>query len=801
MSCHIVRHTFLVTALSINPLLLAAESQVVDFNRDIRSILANRCFRCHGPDDETEQAGLRLDVPEHAYEQLDSGNRAVVPGEPDASEILQRICSTDDDVRMPPAESGDPLSPSQIALVTRWIEQGAKYDRHWSFDAPRRSGLPRVAKQDRSRNAIDVFVQARLERDGLRPAKRAGRRQLIRRVTLDLIGLPPTMEEVKSFLGDERPGAFDRVLDRLLSSPAYGERWARVWLDLARYADSAGYAQDPPRTIWKYRDWVISALNENKSFDDFTVEQLAGDLLPHPTEDQLIATAFHRNTMTNSEGGTDDEEFRNAAIVDRVNTTMQVWMGLTMGCAQCHNHKYDPITQQEYFRFFAVFNNTEDADRGNESPTLESWTEELLEQKRSLQAQIEELKAKKQQASPQPTEKDETGKDNTDHEEQRDSPAAEELKQLQKQLADLKGVPTPIMRELSGDKIRQTHIQVRGNFQVKGEQVAPGVPSSFHPLAGDEQPNRLDAARWLVDQRNPLTARVTTNRIWEQMFGVGIVETSEDFGVQGMLPSHPDLLNHLALELMHSRWDTKRLIRLIASSATYCQTSRVRPQLLKRDPANRRLARGPKFRLSAEKLRDQALAVSGLLSRNMYGPSVRPPQPNLGLRAAFGGSTDWEPSSGDDRYRRGLYTSWRRTTPYPSMATFDAPSREFCTVRRIRTNTPLQALVTLNDPVFVEAAQALARRIVADAGTSNEERAKYAFELCLSRTPSRDELGQTLALLDDALSRFASDAEAATSMASDPLGPVPDEMDTGALAAWTVVANVIMNLDEFLARN
>jgi hypothetical protein len=421
-----------------------------------------------------------------------------------------------------------------------------------------------------------------------------------------------------------------------------------------------------------------------------------------------------------------------------------------------------------------MFNNTADADRGDESPTLTTFTDDQRHQRARLQAAIERL-----------------GQGEAD---------ASEIAELKKKLEAIQGVRTPIMRELPADQRRQTFVQIRGNFMQRGKEVSPGVPAALHDLPEGTEPNRLAAARWLVDRRNPLTARVVTNRYWEQLFGVGLVETSEDFGRQGSLPSHPALLDYLATELMRSRWDTRALVRRIVTSATYRQSSRVTELLRERDPANRLLARGPRFRLSAETIRDQALAVAGLLSSKMYGPSVRPPRPVLGLRAAFGGSTDWETSTGEDRYRRGLYTQWRRTTPYPSFTTFDAPSREFCSVRRVRTNTPLQALVTMNDPVYVEAAQALARRIVSQGGTADDQRASYGFRLCLARPPGERELARLLALKQDALQRLGQDPAAAEALATDPLGPAPAEADVAELAAWTVTANVLLNLDEFLAR-
>lgn len=746
----------------------AAEEQV-HFNRDVRPLLANHCFRCHGPDADTREAGLRLDQPEAAFAELDSGERAVVPGEVNSSELLQRVKSADDDMRMPPSDLGPELKKTEIELLERWIRQGAAYETHWSLEP---IGRPSLHNLPDAGHPIDRFVLARLADAKLRANEIADPRTLIRRVSLAITGLPPTVAEVETFLSDSSQDAYERLVDRLLMSPRFGERWARVWLDIARYADSAGYAQDPPRTIWRYRDWVIDAYNTNKTFEQFTVEQIAGDMLPDPTVDQLLATAFHRNTMTNSEGGTDDEEFRNAAVIDRVNTTMQVWMGLTMGCAQCHDHKYDDITQEEYFRFFAIFNNTEDADKGDESPWLEELSPDQQHQRAELQTKLASL--------------------------QGDAKSTEEaLQELEKELGAIQGIRTPIMRELEREKQRETHVQVRGNFKVKEQAVSRGVPAALHPI--DKVPDRLRLARWLVSSDNPLTARVVVNRYWELLFGAGLVVTSEDFGIQGELPSHPELLDYLALELMRHDWDTKWLIREIVTSETYCRSSRVdsAAETAIADQSNRWLARGPRFRMPAEMIRDQALAVSGLLSSKMHGPSVNPPRPKLGLRAAFGGSTDWETSRGEDRYRRGLYTSWRRTTPYPSMTTFDAPSREFCSIRRIRTNTPLQALVTLNDPVFVEAAQALARRVLR-ARNRWQARCDLAFQLVLSRKPLASESVRLQDLYRETRDRYREDREAAGKMAHHPLGET-DEFDVVELATWTVIGNVLLNLDETLA--
>ena len=748
----------------LSPLAALAEEKI-DFNRDIRSILSNNCFACHGPDEASREADLRLDITEGAAHVITAGN-------PDASELIRRITAGDEE-RMPPPDSGKQLTPAQIELVRRWIRQGAAYQRHWAYVKPVRPAVPEVSDPAWPKNDVDRFILARLDREGLKPSPAADRYALVRRVSLDLTGLPPAIEEIDRFVNDPAPDAYERLVDRLLASEAYGEHWARVWLDLARYADSGGYVSDDPREIWAWRDWVIRAINANQPFDQFTVEQIAGDLLPQPTEEQIIATAFHRNTPTNTEGGTDDEEFRNVAVVDRVNTTMTVWMGTTMACAQCHDHKYDPLSQKEYFGLFAFFNNTEDADLPDEKPLHSFFTAEQRQQRSRWEAEIAELEEKTRSK-----EEDET------------------LVAVKKRLAEMKPHTVPILRELPAERRRTTRIHHRGNFLDPGAEVAEGVPAVFHPLPGDAPRNRLALARWLVDQDNPLTARVTVNRHWQEVFGTGLVASSDDFGTQGELPSHPELLDWLATELVAKGWDLKYLNRLLVTSAAYRQSSRVTAELLEQDPDNRLLARGPRFRLSAEAIRDQALSVSGLLSGTMYGPAVRPPQPSFGLSAAFGRTMDWKDSEGEDRYRRGIYTSWRRTNPYPSMVTFDAPNRELCTARRPRTNTPLQALVTLNDPVYVEAAQALARRLLREAGESPESKIRHAFRLCLARHPGDAEVARLAQLHQQAVERFRKNPANAQLMATKPLGSAPPEADIPDLAAWTVVANVLLNLDE-----
>jgi uncharacterized protein DUF1553/uncharacterized protein DUF1549/cytochrome c len=852
----VVLGALLADSASANPEQPAVSTpQTVDFNRVIRPILSENCYKCHGPDDGARKANLRFDVRAEALRPTKSGRIAIVPGAPQQSEMVTRVTAPDPEKRMPPLSTGKRLSPGQIESLRSWISQGAVFAPHWAYVKPVKPPLPEIHDKNWARNSIDRFILARLERDRLKPSAEADRYTLIRRASLDLTGLPPTPEEVDAFVKDTSPYAYERLVDSLLKKEAFGEHWARMWLDLARYADSAGYADDPPRTIWGYRDYVIKSFNGNKPFDRFSIEQIAGDLLSEPTEEDRVATGFHRNTMTNNEGGTDDEEFRNAAVVDRVNTTMAVWMGTSMACAQCHHHKYDPFSQQEYFRLFAILNNTEDADRSDEAPVKRLYTPAQRQELAQAQAESWEIEQKFKKTTPEslaqqaqwdkefplelvwqsalglssrPLTKGEEAVQYTDptllileliespcaHTEDQQallsqwyrSHVAPELKpeqdryaELQREIDDIKPNTVPMMHELEGDKRRKTHVQLRGNFLALGEEVTEAVPAVFHPLPQEATPDRLALARWLVDQDNPLTARVIANHFWEQIFGIGIVRTSEDFGSQGELPTHPELLDWLATAFVASGWDVKALLKLLVTSATYCQSSRVTPELLERDPDNVLLARGPRFRLTAEEVRDQALFVSGLLSRKMYGPPVRPPQPSLGLTAAFGGSLDWKPSEGEDRYRRAVYVEWRRTNPYPSMATFDAPNREVCALRRPRSNTPLQALVTLNDPVYVEAARALGSRMMQAEG-STEAKTTYGFRLCLGRPPQERELKRLVEFYGTAQLAYNREPEEARKLTSDPGWPAPASADAIELATWTAMGNVLLNLDELLMR-
>ncbi len=784
----------------------------IEFATQVQPILADRCFACHGPDPEGRQAGLRLDTRDGAFGTTELGSVPIVPGDLEASDLVWRIRSEDDDLIMPPPETGKPLSTDEIATLTRWIAQGAAWEEHWAFDPPSKSDPPSVSDPRWIRSPIDAFVLDRLDSEGLTPQVEADRATLIRRLSLDLTGLPPSMAQVTAFVNDPRPDAYERLVDRILDDPAFGERWAGTWLDLARYADTKGYEKDLARTIWRYRDWVIDAFNADLPFDRFTREQLAGDLLDEPTPDQLLATAFHRNTMTNDEGGTDNEEFRVIAVKDRVDTTVQVWMGLTMGCAKCHSHKYDPISQEDYYRLFAVFNQTVDADHFDDRPRLTTPTRDQQRRLAELDRQLTVLRNQ--------IEENDTSCENTDDLEEADTTDVEDSNPLAAQINDLETkrnklilefTKTPVLRELSASDRRESYIHNRGNFLDPGKPVEPGLPERFafgtesSAEQGDDSTSldRLDVADWLVNQGNPLTARVAVNRVWARLFGAGLVTTEEDFGSQGERPSHPELLDWLAVTYRDDLdWSLKRLCRLIVTSSTYRQSSAVRPETLQRDPDNRLLSRGSRFRLQAEVVRDQALAVAGLLSRRIGGPSVMPPQPDGVWRTTYS-KLKWTTSNGGDRARRALYTFWRRTSPYPSMITFDAGSREVCQIRRVRTNTPLQALVTLNDPVYVEAAAALGQRILDEAPAETDARIRLGIRLVLAREARPVEVRRLTDYLNLVRDAFVDDPEAARALLRDanvPVDPLEDAK-VAECAAWTMVGTVLINLDETLTRS
>ena len=732
----------------------------LEYNRDIRPILSENCFACHGFDKAKREAGLRLDTADGAIQKLDSGEVAIQPGKPDESALVLRILADDDSI-MPPHESGKKLTDLQKKVLKTWIAQGARYDKHWSFIAPKKTPPPKstLANGDAVANPIDNFILAKLESENLLPSPPADPITLIRRLNLDLVGLPPTVPEVDAFVQAFQKNAESarrELVDRLLRSPNYGERWGRWWLDQARYADSNGYSVDSPRQIWKYRDWVIDALNRDLPFDQFTIEQLAGDLLPNATEQQQVATGFHRNTQINQEGGIDPEQFRIDSVFDRVATTGTVWLGLTIGCAQCHDHKFDPIEQKEYYRFFAFFNNQDEPELtlykpelnapgliaeqkeleasardivSNATEALAKWEESLTEeQNKSLSKEIQKLlssdKSKRNAGQMRslyaagPGEADETFLSNQ-----------KRLKEIGKLLAE--GVSTMVMKERATP--RKTNVFIQGDFTRPADEVTCGTPSVMPPLeTSASSVNRLDLAKWIVTPSNPLTSRVIVNRVWQHYFGRGLVETENDFGLQGTSPSHPELLDWLAVQFVEQGWSLKELHRLIVHSKTYQQSSVDRADLKEKDRGNYWLARQRRLRLDGEIVRDVELAACGLLSPKLGGPPVYPPIPD-GVMGQGQVKREWKVSKGEDRYRRGLYTFVYRATPPPSLNVFDAPDGFSTCTRRTRSNTPLQALTLMNDDGFFEFATAL-EKIIKDEGIET------AFRRCTSRYPSSDEI-------------------------------------------------------------
>lgn len=973
----------LAIIFSMNGVLFSADRAgvEVDFQRDIRPILSNYCFRCHGPDDQTREADLRLDMASEATADR-GGYRAIAAGDAASSAIIERMELDDPYLQMPPPDSGPGLTSEQIRMVRQWIDEGAVYEPHWAFRPIQRPEVPQVQPRSDAQamlwghHPIDAFVLQRLQQAGVEPSPQADRSTLIRRVFLDLTGLPPEPEQVQAFLNDPAPDAYQRIVSAALASPHYGERWGRHWLDQARYADTHGYTIDSERSIWPYRDWVIHALNRDLPFDQFTIEQLAGDLLPDATRDQQIATGFHRNTLVNQEGGTDAEQFRNEAVMDRVNTTSAVWLGLTFACAQCHTHKYDPITLHEYYQMFAFFNNTRDVNSA--APTIQVIDDRTRERLQELDRMIEaarqqlsdhdrqqEAASVRRAESEQPVpwwaleakefhstagaswqrledgsilvggpqgDQDQytvalagpgtaitairlhvlTHPDlprngpgrasngnfvlngiqlfrdanepvrwlhaTADHS-QRDypieaaidgdpatgwainvssgnmnvdrtatlmlaeplnvapdqrllvrmefgpRPAAYNLGRFRLEATDaplarlglpdpertrlasqrqqgedqrkklVAGIPTTlVMQELA--EPRSTHVLIRGDFLRPGDAVQPNVPAVLPPLPnGDSRPTRLDLARWLVSPHNPLTARVTINRIWMRYFGHGLVRTENDFGMQGTLPTHPELLDWLAAEFIESGWSMKHMHRLIVTSAAYRQASHQRPDLEEIDPLNKLLARQTRLRVEAEIVRDLALAASGLLDQRIGGPSVYPPQP-AGVYAFTQRSAAWPTSQGPDRYRRGLYTFFMRSAPYPMLSTFDAPDFSTTCTRRESSNTPLQSLAVANDQAMVELAQGLARRLIRSADT-DQQRIEWAYWICFSRPPTDFERHRVQQYLSQQREQFSERPEDAGRVAGEPL---PDGSCVDQVAAWTSVARVLINLDEFITR-
>ena len=813
----------------------AAEPGKVSFNRDIRGILSENCFHCHGPDAQKRKADLRLDQKSEALESLLSSAKN---GE--KTPILSRIFSRDPDEVMPPPKSNRHLSQSQKQLLKDWIDQGAPYENHWAFDPPRRPNVPDLSQSNNSSsdvgNPIDAFVLRRLREEDWNFSPPAKKHVLLRRVYFDLIGLPPSAAQVRAFLEDDSPEAYEKVVDELFASPHYGERMALPWLDAARYADSNGFQQDGDRHQYIWRDWVVRMMNKNQPFDQFTIEQIAGDLLENPTQDQVIATGFNRNHMLNGEGGAIAEEQRNNNVFDRVQTTATVWLGLTMICAQCHDHKYDPLTQEDYYRFFAYFNNLPETGKVDSrtgrimlgKPVLTIATEEQTAQKKQL---AKELGANKKTIA--------------NSQKEIDSEAAKWWSSLTKENAPgklkavvgrafstLDGYNTRYVREhflrqsdqstwreaqqavdrLTGEidklsrampavmvmeerkEIRKTHILNRGDYESPGREVTPGVPAALSPLPANAPANRLGLARWLVDRANPLTARVAVNRQWQHFFGTGLVKTAEDFGVQGEAPSHPDLLDWLAVDFVESGWDVKRLQRLFVTSRTYRQSSFAPPRDYDRDPENRLLSRASRFRLPSMLIRDQALSLSGLLNKNLGGSPVYPYQPE-GLWKEFSYEKfHYKPDSGDKLYRRSIYTFWRRTLGPPNL--FDTANRQTCAVNIRRTNTPLHALTTLNGPAFVEASRIWAEEMIAgeEPGIAN------AFFRAASRMPNKEETEILYRTLRRAREQFRRDPEAAADLLQVGERKANPNLDPVEVASHAQVAQLILNLDETLNR-
>lgn len=733
---------------------------IVDFNFHVKPILSDRCFKCHGPDPNTREGDLALHTKEFAFAALGKHKDrfALVPGMPDSSTLIQRVFAESPDDIMPPPESNLTLTQREKEILKKWVEQGAEWKKHWAFTKPEAPLVPDVSNADWVNNDIDRFVLAKMSERGLEPSRMESPEKLLRRVTFDLTGLPPTPEAIKAFASNPSPEAFENAVDELLASSAYGERMAVDWMDLSRYADSHGYQDDFERIAWPWRDWVIHAFNKNLPYDQFVSWQLAGDLMPNPTLEMVVATSFNRNHKITAEGGVIPEEYRTEYVADRSQTVGTAFLGLTMECSRCHDHKYDPITQKDYFSLFAFFNNIPEVG-------LIEMRELAAEPRIKIsQNDIDEILTFINNRKNEPE------------------------------------IPLMVMKEM--EQPRKSYILNRGLYDQPTEEVLPDTPPAILEFDESYDRDRLGLAKWLFAEGNPLTARVAVNRLWQQAFGTGIVSTANDFGNQGALPTHPQLLDHLALKYQNEGWDTKAMLKYIVMSATYQQSSAVTPEQLSRDPDNQYLARAPRLRLTAEMLRDQALAVSGLLNEEVGGPSVKPYQPEGLWKETTGGGggslASYQVDSGNQVYRRGLYTFWKRTMPPPSMMTFDAASRDLCTVQRQQTSTPLQALVLLNDPQIVEASRALAQQAIdLDLGGTDQV-IEHMFFRITSRTPSEDEIDLLTEYFESEKSHFSEDPDRAKTYLEIGRYEVPEfSVD---LAAYALVANAILNLDEAVTR-
>lgn len=813
----------------------AASAEQVNFNRDIRPLLSNKCFQCHGPDVETREADLRLDTEVGATADL-GDYRAVDREKPDESELIHRITSDDPDMRMPPVDSGKELSPDEIKLIKQWIGEGAVWSRHWAYVPPHVVEPPQVHDTDWPLNWVDQFVLAKLEKLNLRPSPPTDRVTLIRRLSFDLTGLPPTPQEVDAFVPSDDPKTYEKLVDRLLDSPRFGERLAIYWLDLVRYADTVGYHGDQDHNIAPYRDYVINAFNDNMPFDQFTIEQLAGDLLPAPTLDQLVATGYNRLLQTTHEGGLQPDEYRAIYAADRVRNVSNVWLGGTLGCAQCHDHKFDPYTSKDFYSMAAFFADIDDnahfKNGTNNLPTRRDPEIDVLphdvrddfakisQQLTGLQNQIDAIVSEYPELKREEQESRQAAKDSSeDSAPENDAASAacappgivEQHRQLRTDLANLarqrdklQACARRTMITKSLDEPRITRLLPRGNWlDETGPVMQPAVPEFLGKITSDERATRLDLARWITDAEQGvglLTARVMANRLWYLAFGNGISESLDDFGGQGKPPVHPELLDNLAVEFVRSGWDIKHMVKLLVMSRAYRQSSLSTPVLDQRDPYNQLIARQSRYRLPAEMVRDNALAVSGLLVIKSEGKSIKPYQPAGYYRHLNFPQRRYKYDSDDRQWQRGVFVHWQRQFLHPMLKALDAPSREECTARRPRSNTPLAALVLLNDPSFVEAARVFAARIMTEAGESFDERLDLAFRYAVSRLPDNRERAVLNAFLEAAQTKYSADTAAAKQLVSSGLAPAAD-LDLTQHAAWTSVARAILNLSETMSRN
>ncbi len=882
-------------------------SKPIDYNTQVKPIFNKKCITCHGG--VKQKAGFSLLFREEALGNTESGRPAIIPGKPAQSELIKRITNNDPEERMP--YKHEALSKGEINILKQWIKEGAKWGEHWAFVPVVQQKVPSI-NNAWIKNDIDPFILEKLNIEKLSPSPEADKADLLRRVSLDLTGLPPNEAIARKFINDKSANAYSVLVDELIASPAYGERWTGLWLDLARYADTRGYEADRSRNIWKYRDWLINAFNTDKPYNDFIIEQIAGDLMPNPDDAKYIATSFHRNTMTNDEGGTENEEFRTAAVLDRVNTTWSALMGTTFNCVQCHSHPYDPFKHDEYYKFMAFFNNSRDEDTQSEYPVLiqyktedslklieitnwlgkntsdekskeyntflktwqptinslqcdqfingallSSWyaglrkdgscrlKDVVLENKKqfmfryttnfnqgklliyldSLNGQLIKtipignsnnnwkivstplppLQGKHnlvyKYINPTFTSRDVTGIffewfQFGDFFPGKGKPGYEATYSKFVELLHAEKEETPVMIENNSEQFRETHVFERGNWLVKGKEVTPDVPGVMNPMPANAPKNRLGLALWLTDKKNPLTARTMVNRLWEQLFGYGLAETLEDLGTQGITPTHKELLDHLSWKFMNDyNWSVKKLLKEIVLSATYRQHSKANEELLQKDPFNKLYARGPRVRLSAEQLRDQALSVSNLLSHKMYGKSVMPFQPDGIWRSPYNGDS-WTMSTDEDQFRRALYTYWKRTAPYPSMMTFDGGAREVCITRRIRTNTPLQALTTLNDSTYLVMARNFAFTMKAKGGKEAAQQIKYGYESMMFKSISEKRLSALVQLYNSSVSQFKKDEKASCEIIG-----VMNQHTNPETSALVVVANALLNLDEWVNKN